>query len=109
MDVTITIEKVEDRTIWYYSTDKSHWALYTYEDEPKGIYLANVYVNEEFRKQNEGNKILEEVTKNAIEMGGENLFLMCDKSSWVESWYKRHGFSDFCDENEYSTWLVKKL
>lgn len=95
--------------IYYYKEDYYEFALYTYNDDKKTMYLSNVKVNPKVRGRGLGNRILRFADKEAKKKNYTILCLNVLKSSWVHSWYSRHGYSDFCDKNNDNIWMKKYI
>lgn len=109
MKIQKRVNKTKWGTIVYYKEKNNFFkfALYYYDDDPKTVYLANVRVNENVRKNGYGNTILRFVFKYAKENNFENIILKVDKSSWVKSWYERNGFIDLNDADSNYIWMQK--
>lgn len=77
----------------------------------KTIYLSNVFVDEERRKEGIGNSILNAADKIAKKMNADSICLKVKRESFVHEWYKRHGYSDLCtdEEDKEFTWMVKRF
>ena len=87
------IKKTEFGKCWYYNYREYRFALYRYSDNLKSLYLANVEVSERYRGKGLGNLILRKAEHYAKRKKASELFLKCEKGTWISEWYKRHGFS----------------
>ena len=77
----------------------------------KTIYLSNVFVDKEHRKEGIGNAILNAADKIAKKMNADSICLKVKRDSFVYEWYKRYGYSDLCvdDEDKEFMWMVKRF
>jgi predicted GNAT family acetyltransferase len=112
----MTLHKQTDfGDVWYVnSTDGSfRFAIYRYDDDSDTIYLSNVFVSEENRGQGYGNTILNIVDDIAKGMGATTICLTVKKGSFAHQWYERHGYEDFCDNEDEGyvghIWMKKQL
>lgn len=92
------------------SIDKNYSAsIYWYDDEPEILYLSNIHVVENQRKNGLGNNLLNSLQEICKTTGCKQIMLSCNKS-FVYGWYKRNGFVDLIKENNYAIgWMVKNI
>lgn len=97
-------------TIYYYKNSYCRFALYAYNDD-SAIYLSNVKVKKSERDQGIGNKILKFANKEARRRNYSMICLKVLKSSWMHSWYGRHGYRDlsYDEENDDYIWMEHTL
>lgn len=98
------IKRTDFGKVWFYNYREYRFALYQYSDSPEKLYLSNVEVSEQFRGKGFGNLILRKAEHYAKRKKAFELFLKCEKESWVSEWYKRHGFKYFSVEDDFE-WL----
>lgn len=108
-----TVEIKQEATIfgnvWYINNSKFKFAIYIYDDDQKTIYLSNVFVNENSRKQGYGNLILDFVDSIAEDFNANAILLKADKQEFVHDWYKRHGYIDYEEDFDNYIWMKKVL
>ena len=114
MKISVKQEKTDFGDVWYISSSPKgifRFAIYRYDDDKKTIYLSNVFVDEERRKEGIGNSILNAADKIAKKMNADSICLKAKQDSFVHEWYKRHGYSDLCadDEDKDFMWMVKRF
>lgn len=112
MEFQETYQKSSFGDVWFYSTNyqKIKFTLYAYEDDPNIIYLSNVRIDESLQGQGYGNEILKEAEQQALSKGFSTIELKVLINSWTHDWYRRHGYSDLCyDENKNYIWMKKEL
>lgn len=108
--MNVTRENTDWGIVYHYKGDNYRFALYVYDDDMKTMYLSNVKVESDARKHGIGNKILATAESEAKKHQAETICLKVLKSSWVHNWYERHGYNDFCyDEDEKYVWMKHKL
>lgn len=83
------------------------FAFYTYEDEPDILYLANVFVNEDYRSKGIGSKIIKIADTVASGMGCDSIRLQCTKGSDAERLYKNNGYNELTEKDQ-RIWLEKQ-
>jgi len=73
--------------------------------------MADVRTDESIRGQGYGNEILKEAEKHTLEKGYNIIELQVLDKSWKHDWYRRHGFSDLCYNEDDSNfiWMKKEL
>lgn len=115
MKITTTHKKTDFGDVWNInaSDDTFRFAIYRYDDDADIVYLSNVFVKEDSRGQGYGNTILDIVDKVAEGMGATTVCLTVKKGSFAHEWYKRHGYEDFCDNEDEDyvghIWMKKQL
>ena len=114
MKILVKQEKTDFGDVWHISSSPKcifRFAIYGYDDDKKTIYLSNVFVDEEHRREGFGNSILNVADKIAKKMNADSICLKAKIDSFVHEWYKRHGYSDLCidEENKEYTWMVKRF
>jgi len=113
MEFSETYQKSDFGQVWYYHAEfsKVKFALYVYDDDPTVIYMADVRTDESIRGQGYGNEILKEAEKRTLEKGYNTIELQVLDKSWKHEWYRRHGFSDLCYNEDDSNfiWMKKEL
>ena len=81
--------------------------------EPEAGCINNLSVHISTRKQGIGNELLKYVEQFAKSINLKEIYLKCDKTSFVYPWYKRNGFnpdnSRKYANNKYEKFLIKKL
>lgn len=93
---------------YFYSGYDYTFALYVYNDDVKTMYLSNVFVSYFDRKQGIGNKILLMAETETRKHNANTICLKVLKSSWMHDWYKRHGYSDFREDEEDNEYIWMK-
>lgn len=99
-------------TYWSDKNNTLRFALYSYSDDNKFLYLSNVYVSPELRGRGFGDRVLDFAFEKAKDLNYKKLCLNVKKDSWVEDWYKRRGFVPFEDcGKDYpgNVWMVAKV
>ena len=114
MSFKFTNKKDQDWGVvcYYYPTSEPfHFVMYFYDDDPETAYLCNVFVNEDHRGENLGNRILSMAQTKALEMGCKEIRLKVDDDNdFAHNWYKRHGFEDmYHDKSETTRMWMKKV
>lgn len=74
--------------IKYFKTGNFRFAIYSYNDEPDIIYLANVKTRLLSRNKGFGNAILE-----YVDSLNKTIYLQTNNKT--RKWYKRHGYEDY--------------
>lgn len=83
--------------------EAARYCLYTYNDEPKIVYLSHLYVNPQYRSRGLGRTVINLIKDEVFEYRrAEELRLWVNKDSWVHGWYKRAGFKDMEGETDNS-------
>lgn len=109
MSITVNKENTAFGFIYYYNADEFKFAIYVYDDDPKTMYLSNVFVSKNNRKQGYGNKILNIVDVVAEEFNADTIVLKANKQEFVHDWYKRHGYIDCEDDFDNYVWMKKTI
>lgn len=106
-------KKTDFGDVWYVNAiDGTYrFAVYKYDDDNDTIYLSNVFVKEDSRRQGYGNEILTSAEEYANRLGVSVICLKVLSGSDVHRWYKRHGYEDLeKDEEERGyMWMKKDL
>ena len=63
------------------------------DNKPVAV-IHDLIVHKDRRGEGLGRELLEDAEEEAREMGALAIRLSCDKGSWLEEWYKRHGFEN---------------
>lgn len=108
-NMTVTKEITDWGVIYYYKNDECRFALYAYNDDKYTMYLSNVKVEQSARGRGIGNKILELAYKEAKKYNYGVICLKVLKSSWVHDWYAKHGYKDFCYDEDNYVWMKQTL
>ena len=114
MKVTTKHEKTDFGDVWYVLSEPQdifRFAIYRYDDEKEIIYLSNVFVGKEHRKQGLGNSILNATDKIAKNLNAQTICLKVKQDSFVHEWYERHGYSDLSvdEEEPQLIWMTKNI
>ena len=83
------------------------FSFYSYKDEPNILYLAGLYVNDEYRNKGIGTKILKIADEVAASMKCNSILLKTEIDSNAERLYKNNGYSVFRKEGN-QVWLKKQ-
>lgn len=68
----------------------------------RGLYLEDIYVNDAYRHQNLGRRLLGSVAKRAVELGFERLdFMVLDWNTPAVNFYLKHGAEKNDDESHF--------
>jgi predicted GNAT family acetyltransferase len=106
-------KKTDFGDVWYVNAADGtyRFAVYKYDDDDDTIYLSNVFVKEDSRRQGYGNEILASAEDYANRLGASVICLKVLSGSDVHRWYKRHGYEDLeKDEEERGyMWMKKEL
>lgn len=106
----VTRENTDWGVVYRYSEDNYRFALYAYDDDVKTMYLSNVRVEPAARKRGIGNEILAKAENEAKRHKADTICLKALRTSWVHDWYERHGYADFCyDEDADYIWMKHRL
>lgn len=79
-----------------------------YNKERHNMWIYNLNVDEDFRKQGYGNGIIQHVIQYAKEKGCEYLYLAVEENSFMPDWYFRLGFKRFSNQDNFIQ-MFKKL
>lgn len=114
MKVTTKHEKTDFGDVWHISSepqDVFRFAIYRYNDDKETIYLSNVFVSKEHRKQGLGNSILETADNIAKKLNAKIICLKVKQDSFAHEWYKKHGYSDLSvdEEEPQFIWMTKNM
>lgn len=104
------IQKTSWGTIYNYKYNGYKFSIYTYTDDPKVVYLSNVFVEESRRGCGLGNTLLRESKSAATELGAVSILLKVIENSWLYNWYKSFGYRDLCyDGDTLYIWMKYEL
>jgi len=94
-----------------YFQNKGKMKLWIDKDNPKELFITDLYVNENFRKQGIGQKLLNYSIKAAKKLGHKKIALRVFSGSWMEFWYRKNGFVfDYVyEEDKLMTYLHKNI
>ena len=87
----------------------SRFAFYTYKDEPEVVYVANVFVDEEYRGKGVGRRILDAVESAAVRIGAKFIRLKVECGSKACKWYFRNGYEHCGGYGDEYYWLEKDV
>lgn len=107
-------EKTDFGDVWYMTSEPEgifRFAIYRYDDDRDTIYLSNVFVGKEHRKNGLGNIILNAADKVAKKLKANTICLKVKQDSFVHDWYGRHGYTDLSidEEEPQYIWMSKSL
>lgn len=103
------VKKTNWGKICFINEETYSFAVYTYDDDPSTLYLANVYVVQEKRGEGLGNQILRMAEEIAKKMGRKEIYLQAKRNSDVHKWYKRHGYVDVEPGDRNLEWMKKTV
>lgn len=84
------------------------FSFYSYKNEPNILYLAGLYVNDEYRNKGIGTKILEVADEVAKSLNCHSIRLKTKKDSDAERLYRTHGYNSLVTEDKDEIWLEKQ-
>lgn len=100
-------------TVYQNKDNSISFALYTYNDDTETLYFSSLFVDEQYRNNGYGNKILQWVFNYAKTNSFNAIVLNVVKGSWMQKWYERNGFIyvEDCTQPEYNgnVWMRKDL
>ena len=112
---TITkYEKTDFGGVWHTTSEPNgifRFAIYRYDDDKETVYLSNVLVNNEYRKQGLGNFILNQADTMAKKLNANTICLRVKQNSFMHDWYKRNSYIDLSvdEEEPQFIWMRKTL
>ena len=109
MSITINKEDAIFGSVYYFNSEYFKFAIYKYDDDPKTIYLSNVFVNEDNRNQGCGNYILKIADLVAEGFDANTIVLKANKREFVHDWYKRYGYVDYEEDFDDYIWMKKEI
>jgi hypothetical protein len=82
-----------------------------YSDDKTTIYLANLLVIENLRRQGLATKLQRVHEQIGEILGATTSCLLVDRESWMYDWYNRLGYKNFENNisNEKMVWMKKTL
>ena len=83
--------------------------LYWYKDDNTSIYLADLSVCNSCTGHGLGKELQEIREDIGKKLGAKYSYLLVDKGSWMQDWYKRRGYKDIHKEEDGRVWMKKKL
>ena len=91
--------------------DKGSIKLWVENNNHSELFLSNLFVSENNRKQGIGNMLLKYSIQAAKRLGFHQFGLKVISGSWMEDWYKRFGFIvDYMfEEDKLMTYLHKNI
>lgn len=90
--------------------DGASASLYLYLDDSSTIYLSNLKVRKQYRRQGFGRKLLEMQEQIGISLNATTFCLWVQKGSWMHDWLIRRGYSDFnLHERKGFVWMIKNI
>ena len=89
-------------------SNKAVGAVYVYLDDKQSAYISNLSVFEDARNKGLGTEMLNYLIKFCQYNKYKQVFLRVINDSWMHEWYKRNGFYDWYDDNEYSEFIWMK-
>lgn len=90
--------------------DGASASLYLYLDDSSTIYLSNLKVRKQYRRQGFGRKLLEMQEQIGISLNATTFCLWVQKGSWMHDWFIRRGYSDFnLHERKGFVWMIKNI
>lgn len=90
--------------------DGASASLYLYLDDSSTIYLSNLKVRKQYRRQGFGRKLLEMQEQIGISLNATTFCLWVQKGSWMHDWLIRRGYSDFnLHQRKEFVWMIKNI
>lgn len=85
--------------------------LYWFHDDNDTVYLDWLSVEKNCRRIGRGTYVQEAREKIGRKLGAKEVCLWVKKDSWMHDWYKRRGYADWKDNEEYegTIWMKKSL
>lgn len=84
--------------------------MYWYHDETETVYLTDLNVSIDYRKQGLGRELQQVREYIAMTLGATNTRILALKDSWMQKWYERRGYTHFADhEDGLWIWMKKQL
>lgn len=110
----LVIERVRLSFATYYNVsiegDKGGIRLWIYKDNPRELFLSDLYVKEQYRNTGLGQGLLDYSQKAARKLGIKRLALKVIQDTWMESWYMRCGYpEDTSNQDSTVRYLYKDL
>lgn len=114
MEVTTKHEKTDFGDVWYITSEPEgifRFAIYGYDDDRETIYLSNIFVGKEYRKNGLGTIILNVADDVAKKLKANTICLKVKQDSFSHDWYGRYGYLDLSvdDEEPQFIWMSKNV
>lgn len=98
----------------YLENEISKIVLYTYNDNPEILYIANLSVDANMRNKGIGTQLLSIAEDVADQMSIKTIILFVEKNTWMQKWYNKLGYKKLkiFSENpplENAIWMKKDL
>lgn len=93
----------------YIMSEYSICRIYWYEDYVDEMYITDLSTEEQHRRKGHGNKILQYAEKTCVENNATRIILLVKKCSFMEDWYKRHGYKYMYSFDEYYNKYIKDV
>ncbi len=87
---------------------KAYVRLYFYKDDLETAYIESLSVHPEFRMKGTGLWMLSFTEDIAAKLEAMNVLLQVKKSSWMNKWYQREGYSFYSESDEGELIWMKK-
>lgn len=114
MEVVTKHEKTDFGDVWYITSKPEgifRFAIYGYDDDRETVYLSNVFVGKEYRKNGFGNIILNAADEVAKKLKANIICLKVKQDSFFHDWYGRYGYVDLSVDGEEPQfiWMSKSV
>lgn len=112
--VTTKHEKTDFGDVWYITSEPEgifRFAIYRYDDDIEIVYLSDIFVGKEYRKNGLGNIILNVADDIANKLKANTICLKVKQDSFVHDWYGRYGYIDLILDYEEPQfiWMSKNV
>ena len=85
-------------------------SVYWYIDDISTVYLANLFVNTDYRNKGIGKQLQEIREQIGKELNANTSCLWVKKGSWLFKWYQRRGYSELKTHAQKGfVWMSKSL
>lgn len=88
------------------SEGKSICRIYQSENHKIELYISDLHVDEKYHKTGIGTEIMKAFENIGKELQAD-LYLFCNKDSWVIKWYEKLGFQFLNNKYENQIWMIK--
>lgn len=107
-------EKTDFGDVWYITSKSKgifRFAIYRYDDDRETVYLSNIFVCKEHRKNGLGAFILNVADEIAKKLKANTICLKVKQDSFYHNWYERYGYIDLNVDNEelQFIWMTKNV